>query len=255
MYEMLKLAFRYLYFGFLSKIFFCLKNHFSSNKLNELKDKYLGKKCFIICTGPSLRKQDLQKIVNSDFFTIGMNGGIKLCKELNFNYDFFLVQDIQVYEKIKKDFAEYDGKKIIGSTIFYKHRNINYDFYYFLDMLGHLGKKYALPYKTKFSKNSSKVVYDGYTVAYSAIQIACYLGFSEINIIGMDANYEKNISKRNLMNIEKVDPTYLTAGDRINYAMSIANNFCKKNGIGLYNCTRGGKLKALKRKNFDKILN
>ena len=250
----LKFIFRYFYFKVYSKLFFCLKHNLIPNSLETLKDSYKGEKCFIICTGPSLKRKDLLNIIDSNYFSIGMNGGIKLSKELNFTYDFYMVQDIQVYEKIKSDFNKYNGLKIIGSTIFYKHNNVSYDFYYYLDMLGHLGETFKTPYNTRFSNDASKVIYDGYTVAFSAVQFAYYLGFSEINIIGMDAKYDKDIKKRNIVNIDKVDPTYLTAGDRINYAMSIANNFCREKGVGLFNCTRGGSLKTLERKNLDKIL-
>ncbi len=41
----------------------------------------------------------------------------------------------------------------------------------------------------RFSDDSSKVVFAANTIVYSAIQLAVYMGFSEIYLTGCDCNY------------------------------------------------------------------
>ena len=47
-------------------------------------------------------------------------------------------------------------------------------------------------YHSKFSDNAFEVVYSGYTITYSLIQLAVYMGFKEIYLIGVDCNYSSN---------------------------------------------------------------
>ena len=41
--------------------------------LKSLKDKHKGKRCFVICNGPSLKPEDLTKIHEHGDISIGMN--------------------------------------------------------------------------------------------------------------------------------------------------------------------------------------
>ena len=41
--------------------------------LKELKGKYKGKRCFVVCNGPSLRTEDLTKIHNAGDISIATN--------------------------------------------------------------------------------------------------------------------------------------------------------------------------------------
>lgn len=49
--------------------------------LRELKDKYKGKRCFVVCNGPSLRTEDLTKIHNAGDISIAMNMIGRICKD------------------------------------------------------------------------------------------------------------------------------------------------------------------------------
>lgn len=47
-----------------------------------------------------------------------------------------------------------------------------------------------------FSDDIVRGVYSGYTVAYDMIQIAVYMGFSEIYLIGADFNYNGDAAQK-----------------------------------------------------------
>ena len=56
-------------------IAFYLCGNYKKNKqtLCELKGRYAGKRCFVICNGPSLRADDLTKIHDYGDISIGIN--------------------------------------------------------------------------------------------------------------------------------------------------------------------------------------
>lgn len=52
-----------------------------------------------------------------------------------------------------------------------------------------LRHKDYFPHQAPFSQDISKYVCQGFSVVYGAIQIAAYMGFSEIYLLGVDHNY------------------------------------------------------------------
>ena len=61
--------------NFVNLAAFYMSGTAAANKkfLKTLKDKYKGKRCFIVCNGPSLRPEDLTKIHESGDISIAMN--------------------------------------------------------------------------------------------------------------------------------------------------------------------------------------
>lgn len=45
----------------------------NTDNIKALKNKYLGQRCFIVCTGPSLKIEDLEKIRNHGDITFSCN--------------------------------------------------------------------------------------------------------------------------------------------------------------------------------------
>tara|TARA_B100000989_G_C19531010_1_gene469872 strand:+ start:4029 stop:4856 length:828 start_codon:yes stop_codon:yes gene_type:complete len=230
----------------------------SSYKSTTKKNINNKKSCVIVGTGPSLLASDIEKLISKNIDIIGLNSLICWLDEKKISkIDYYVIQDFQVFEKLKHLIKKNSNsfKSFIGTTIYYKKPFLkNKNFFSFpLHMLDHYGKYFKKPYKTKFSKNPNLVIYDGYTVAYSAVQIAYFLGYTKIYLLGIDAGYSNDVNKRNIININKLDPTFETAGERINYSLNTANNFLIKKNISLINLTRGGNLEGIKRENLDKI--
>ena len=69
----------------------------------------------------------------------------------------------------------------------------------FRDILGFSIDKYYHWYETlykniytaRFSNNASRLLYDSNTVTYIMIQLAAYMGFNEIYLLGVDCNYKQ----------------------------------------------------------------
>lgn len=234
------------------------ENRDELKKIEQLKDSFKGKRCFIIGTGPSLTVSDLEKLQNE--FTFGTNRIYELFDQTDWRPTFYVNQDADLIkkfsEKIKDIKTEYKFLPIDFKDLF-DDENI----FYFV-----LRHKDYYPNKAPFSKDISKYLSQGFTVTYGAIQIAAYMGFSEICLIGIDHNYniirdakgnvirnetENNYPKGmkdyiNIRNLPRVAETTI--------AYETAERISKQMGMKIYNATRGGKLESFERKNLEDIL-
>ena len=106
--------------------------------------------------------------------------------------------------------------------------------------------------KFRFSNNAYATVYMGYTVTYSIIQLAAYMGFKEIYLVGCDCNYHGR--KRNFIDYGEQnirDAVKTENGMTMSYLT--AKRCASKYGIKIYNATRGGNLEVFERVNLDAL--
>jgi len=103
-----------------------------------------------------------------------------------------------------------------------------------------------------FSDDCYDVVYDGYSITYSLLQLAVYMGFKEIYLLGADCSYAKQ-GPHHFIETGVVDPNSLIAGERMIRAYKVVKNYVDKNGIKIYNATRGGYLELFERVSMDDI--
>lgn len=253
----IKRQIRYFFFGSIVPFLCGLNKHIPLYCVQFLKygKMFNGEKCIVAGTAPSLNKADLFRYKRSGYKIIGVNSIIRFLteKEIKELIDIYVIQDVQVFERLELELQVLQRNSIpifIGSPICYKYyskvKHIGITFA--VNLLDHYRLKYKIPYRTKFSNGSSGFVYDGYTVVYSAVQLAVYFGFGEVGILGVDANYNKNVQERNVIDIGKVDPTWETAGDRINYAFSVAFFACQLENISIYNLNKSGNLSTIPRR-------
>lgn len=217
--------------------------------IKEFKNKHNGERCFIVATGPSLTIEDLEKLKGEICFS--MNSIVLALSKTKWRPTYFGIQDMYVYEKIRKevDLAEINYKffsdrlkkpfKLPEKSIIFPHNLLNHK-------ISH--KKF----NSKFSNDAFMVVYDGYTITYSLIQIAVYMGFKEIYLLGADTSYKKN--NQHFIEHGVRDSTYEYAGIRITEAFKVAKKYTDENGIKIYNATRGGMLEVFERVNLDEVL-
>lgn len=226
------------------------------NELRQFKNKYKGKRCFIIATGPSLTVEDLNLLKNE--ITIGVNSLVKALDKMKYVPTFFGIQDGNVYGKIGDIIENCPIKHIFISSNLYKKAGIKNDKRYIqypLYNCGHLAHNYAMPLKSDFSGNADMVVYDGYSVTYSMLQIAVYMGFSEIYLLGCDCTYDTKGNKQHFIESGHFDRHADSVGERMIYAYSVAKKVLDKKypSIKIFNATRGGMLEIFPRKTLDEI--
>ena len=109
-----------------------------------------------------------------------------------------------------------------------------------------------------FSMNIDRFMYNGYTVTYVCIQLALYMGFKEIFLLGVDFNYSDDVySESNHfkgyqkhykdIRLNEIKP------ERMLNAYHKAKKIAEAEGKRIYNATRGGKLEVFERRTLDSL--
>ncbi len=206
-----------------------------------------GKRCFIIATGPSLTWEDLRKLRYED--TFGMNSLCKAFPQLGWETTYFGIQDGKVYKNFVNDIANLSDTIIFyGGTAKVKN-NITEKCRYSINYLNHRFKLQTR--SAKFRGDCYLEVFDGYSISYSLLQLAVYMGYKEIYLIGQDCNYSGGEKTHFIDNGNKGTKD---VGDRMIYAFGEAKKYCDAHGVNVYNATRGGMLEVFPRVDLDEVL-
>ena len=111
---------------------------------------------------------------------------------------------------------------------------------------------YPKRFFAKYSNDCYVRVYDGFSITYSIIQLATYMGFDEIYLLGADCTYMGK--QHHFIETGVVDPGYKEASDRLFASYGEAKRYAEANGIKIYNATRGGCLELFERVDLDEIV-
>ncbi len=221
-------------------------------KIEPFKNKHEGMRCFIIGTAPSLTINDLELLQNE--ITFSVNSVIKLYNKTKWRPTYYGIQDRHVYKSLENDIKNTSIPiGFVSDYIYNKYESAkSFIPYYLYDCRhGSHGQKVAL--SSGFSNDVSEVVYDGYSVVHSMLQIAVYMGFKEIFLLGCDCSYDKS-GKHHIVESGFFDKQSATAGERMIFAHGVAKEFIDKHGIKVYNATRGGMLEVYQRVRLEDIL-
>lgn len=222
--------------------------------LSKYADIHEGERCFIVATGPSLTFDDLDLIKDETSFS--MNSIIKILDKTKWRPKYYGIQDPFVYEKLKDLILK--EKRIpnmfIADSIAKKFdvppRCELMPMHYLKQRYVYEGQKYI----TKFSSDASLCVYSGYTITYSMIQLAVYMGFKEIYLLGCDSNYCKDPKKQHFVESGFVDPNFSTAAYKMMFAYVEAKKYADAHNVKIYNATRGGMLEVFPRVKLEDVI-
>lgn len=221
----------------------------------EYKDKYAGERCFIIGTGPSLDLGILHKLDNE--YTFGVNSLVNVFDESNWLPSFYCITDPKVYKRLESDLKKYPTLKA-----FYPSNRINSSFLSgptFALNCSDMYKVKALDYFrfTEFGTDLTREIFDGGTVVYVAMQIAAYMGFREIYLLGVDVNYgyqENNHNAKLEYNNRGHHYTDTrSTGDIMIEAFKIAKEYAESHNIKIYNVNKKGRLDLFQRISLEEI--
>ena len=225
----------------------------------SLKNSHKGERCFIIGTGPSLTISDLEKLKGET--TFATNRIYELFDKTEWRPTYYVNQDHNLIKTFGEKIKTVDAKKLflpIDYKADFKQDNVQFF------VLKH---KEFYPKKAPFSYDIYKYLAQGFTVTYGAIQIAKYMGFSEIFLLGIDHNYNVfRDSKGNIVRQQSTEKNYSSAVseyvstsalpriEETTIAYETAEKVSRKKGFRIYNVTRGGKLEAFERKSLEEVL-
>lgn len=220
-------------------------------ELQRYKNIYEGKRCFIIGNGPSLASRDLEILNNYGEITFGCNGIFNIYDKTCWRPTYYVAVDIGWIEEKQEEIAKLKNEILFLTETRYidasKIEGANYFTYCNEIKPGE---------ELRFSNDISKEVISGKTVTYGMLQIACYMGFKKIYLLGVDWTGGKGTGVPrydfyNRTEVISVDEYDLFMEEELAYIS--AKKYSDKNGIKIYNATRGGELEVFERKDFDSL--
>lgn len=220
--------------------------YYKNNLLKKIKGLFKGQRCFIVATGPSLTHSDLRKLEIKNEFSFAVNQFYKFDSKFRPNayvvVDSFLINSS--YKAINMVDADY---KFIGDggVNFWNNTENTEE--------KNLFKIHALqgpPYIEFVEDISYKLCAVG-TVTFIALQIAVYMGFSQIYLLGTDCNYKME-SKNNHAYEDEIDKKDHNIQNMF-MAFEEARKYADSHDIKIYNATRGGMLEVFERVDFDSL--
>ena len=221
---------------------------------DKYKDIYYGKRCFIVATGPSLRMEDLEKIKSSGDYSFGMNRVYLAFENTDWRPNFYVVNDWRCIEESRDELLDMDVKlKMFADStdVIWKDKRSEGCLKY------HTHTPAASEKYTPIINNMRYGLFNGATVTFDCIQIAVYMGFKEIYLLGVDFTFnvdykdEKNHFVKNYYN--KNSKTACFDKDGQLHAYKSAKAYADKHDIKIYNATRGGALEVFERVDFDSL--
>lgn len=220
--------------------------------IQALRDTHKGERCFIVATGPSLTFDDLEMLRGEVCF--GMNSICKILDKTSWYPTYYGIQDTWVYDKMQEEIKKLNCPVFVGSCIVDRF-DVKPEYVQFpVNDLYHHPEKDIDKYFAKFSDDAYAMVYDGYTITYTLMQIAIYMGFREIYLLGCDCNYPKG-EKNHFVESGFVDKYAFKNHERMIVGYEKAKEYADAHGIKIVNCTRGGMLEVYPRMRLEEVLN
>ena len=223
------------------------------DRLRQFKDKHQGERCFIIGNGPSLNQTDLSRL--RDEYTFGLNRIYLLFPKLGFTTSYFVSINRLVLEQFAAEiaaqvpvakFTSWENQSITQSIpdmfYFYRHNNAG------------------------FHQDITQGLWGGATVTYVTMQIAYYMGFKQVILIGVDHSFATQGKAHEKVTTQETDPNHFDPsyfGKGITWqlpdletselAYGLARRSYEEAGREILDATVGGKLQVFKKINYDEL--
>jgi len=237
-----------------------------TQKIASFKDKHLGQRCFIIGNGPSLKKTDLNLLAGE--VTFAVNSIFLAFPDTFFRPTYYTVCDSFVIEENTQEICDLICEHKFFPSTYRKfipasaRQNVSF----FRLNRGFNEKTSPNHGISRFSSDCSERIYDNQTVTYINMQLAYYMGFSEVYLIGIDFSYtipdSAIIDGCNITSTEDdpnhFHPQYFGKGrswhdpvlHRVVRGYQFARLVYEWADRTVYNATVGGKLEVYKRRDY-----
>ncbi len=223
---------------------------YRNKRIDSFRGIHNGQECFIVATGPSLTSDDLNIIHSSNYKSISMNQIFKIFPFTDWRPDYYVAQDILVTKTYPLFWKEMDNSIIFVSDANEDFNNSNYPQNVYIN---HMGLIWDTNREPGFSEDIAQIVYCCGTVTYSCIQIAIYLGFKTIYLLGVDfSGYKGNRQKYDHFYSEE-NKVSICYSKHVELAYKKAKKYADNHGVKIINATRGGNLELFERVDFDSL--
>ncbi len=178
----------------------------SNSRLARMKDVHAGERCFIIGNGPSLKRTDLTRL--KDAWTFGLNRIYMHFPEMGFETSYYLSINDLVVQQCSDEIQALKMPRFVSWRAYQWLRPHPELYFLFTTFTG-----------PRFTGDIRKRLWEGATVTFMALQVAYFMGFHEVILVGVDHNFTSK-GKPNTTVISKGDdpnhfhPQYFGKGFR-----------------------------------------
>jgi len=223
-------------------------------RLAAFKDIHRGRRAFIIGNGPSLKQTNLAKL--KDEFTFGLNRIYLLFAQLGFGTSYFVSINDLVIEQCAEEIAALTSPKFIAWR---SHRH-------FRELPAGMMFLYTTYTGPKFTYDITRRLWEGATVTNVALQIAFYMGFEQVILVGVDHNFTSRGEANKTVISSGEDPNHFSADyfgrgfrwqlpdlDTSEIAYEKARDAYARAGRELLDATIGGKLRIFPKVDYNSL--
>lgn len=220
-------------------------------RLKSFSGIHRGHRCFILGNGPSLRRTELSFLKNE--ITFGLNRIYLNFDEMGFQTTYY----VSINELVLEQYHPAISKLTMPKFVNWNRRHL-FDNQDNKICFIHL----SMSLRDRFGLDPAVLLYSGGTVTFVALQLAYYMGFEEVILIGVDHSFlTTGTPNRTVVQTEVRDPNhfhpdYFPAGakwqlpdlKRSEWAYGIARNTFEADGRQILDATINGKCPV-----FDKV--
>jgi GT2 family glycosyltransferase len=240
---------------------------FDATDVARFKDRHKGERCVIIGTGPSLNEVDLRELAGEA--TIGVNGIFYAADKMGFDPTYYVVEDTLIMRDNVDRIREYAAGHKFFPSIYRDAVGEAPNVTYFMMNRGFHAPRSPAFCVPRFSTDAAQRIYSGQSVTTINLQLAYYMGFTEVVLIGMDFSYTtpKDASVEGDHILSQGDdpnhfhPDYFGKGkvwknpklDRALANYQLAKLMFEADGRRIVNATPGGKLEVFERIDYQDL--
>lgn len=232
--------------------------------LAGLRDAFSGKTVVVIGNGPSLNQTDLSLLEGTP--TFGVNSIFLADQRLPEPLTFFVVEDTAVFDDNEHLIKRYQAQHRFFPSL-YRNRfsasEIGDNTHFFRMNMGFYGRGTGTVCHPRFSFDAGQRLFCGQSVTIINLQLAHWMGFSRVVLIGMDFSYvipadaerDGNSILSRSDDPNHFHPDYFGAGktwkdpklDRVLANYRLAHDVYRTSGREIINATVGGRLEEFPR--------
>lgn len=226
-----------------SRLTYAVRYRASRRALRTLRNQHVGERCFILGNGPSLNETNLELL--RDEFTFGLNRIYLAFERLGFTTSCLVCTNRHIFEQSGRELGAVPMPKFFSTAGEPFIPRSASDVVYLRSAA-----------RWRFSQDPVKRgVWEGATVTFVAMQLAHWLGFEQVVLVGVDHNFSAKGRPHELVTAEgpdsdHFDPNYFSAGYRwqlpdlkgSEWAFSTARSAFEGTDRQILDATVGGKL-------------
>lgn len=226
----------------------------SRKSIGKYRNLHSDDRCFILGNGPSLNQTDLKRLKGRVSF--GLNRIYLLFPKMGFETTYWVGINTLVIEQTAAEIRALSMPKF--ATWRARHWLSRDPGVVFLDT------DYTPP--ETFSSDARSRIFEGSTVTYVALQLAYYMGFKEVVLVGVDHHFSTQGQPNVTIQSTGSDPNHFSAdyfGQGFRWqlpdlqaserAYRLARSAFEADGRRIVDATLGGQLTVFPKVNFDDL--